>query len=334
MHTRIRAWAQLVRVPNTLTACADVLAGFSIAVGHWFAIDGIAVSLLLMCLASVCLYWAGMVLNDVHDIEADRIQRRKGPLVDGRIDIQTAAIAGWMLLFTGVLLAGVSSYLLPLLPDLGNTSTRNQSKWLVVGIGSLLAMVIAAYDSRLKATIFGPLLMGMCRGLNLLLGISLGWCLVWPSDSDWIVVAIAVFGHVGFVMGITLAARRESLMDQSSTRLAIAWMISLLGIVAISVCPLWATGPLWARDRPLRLDPRSLYPILIGLLMVPWLRRAIRSVRNPGVGTLVPAIKQAILSIIFLDAAIALQFAGSTPGMIVCGLAIPTLALARVFRMT
>jgi 4-hydroxybenzoate polyprenyltransferase len=328
MHTRIRAWAQLVRVPNTLTACADVLAGFSIAVGPWFAIDaidGIAVSLLLMCLASVCLYWAGMVLNDVHDIEADRIQRRKGPLVDGRIDIQTAAIAGWLLLFTGILLAGVSSYLLP---DPSNASTRNSSKWLVVGIGSLLAMVIAAYDSRLKATIFGPLLMGMCRGLNLLLGISLGWCLVWPSDSDWIVIAVAVFGHVGFVMGITLAARRESLMDQSSTRLAIAWMISVLGIVAISVCPLWAM------DRPLRLDPRSLYPILIGLLMVPWLRRAVLSVRDPGVGTLVPAIKQAILSIIFLDAAIALQFAGSTPGMIVCGLAIPTLALARVFRMT
>ncbi len=325
MHTRIRAWAQLVRVPNTLTACADVLAGFSIAVGHWFKFDGIAGSLLVMCLASVCFYWAGMVLNDVHDIEADRIQRRKGPLVDGRIEIQTAAIAGWMLLFTGILLAGLSSYLLP---DLSNTSTRNQSKWLVVGIGSLLALVIAAYDSRLKATIFGPLLMGMCRGLNLLLGISLGWCLVWPSDSDWIVIAVAVLGHVGFVMGITLAARRESLINQSSTRLAIAWMISFLGIVAISLCPLWA------RDRPLRLDPRSLYPILIGLLMVPWLRRAVVSVREPGVGTLIPAIKQAILSIIFLDAAISLQFAGSTPGMIVCGLAIPTLALARVFRMT
>ena len=331
MHTRIRAWAQLVRVPNTLTACADVLAGFSIAVGPWFAIHGIAVSLLLMCSASVCLYWAGMVLNDVHDVEADRIQRRKGPLVDGRIYIQTAAIAGWVLLFTGVLLAGVSSYLLP---DPSNTSTRNPSKWLVVGIGSLLAMVIAAYDSRLKATIFGPLLMGMCRGLNLLLGISLGWCLVWPRDSDWIVIAVAVFGHVGFVMGITLAARRESLLDQSSTRLAIAWVISVLGIVAISLCPLWARGPLWARDRALRLDPKSLYPILIGLLMVPWLRRAVLSVRDPGVGTLIPAIKQAILSIIFLDAAIALQFAGSTPGMIVCGLAIPTLALARVFRMT
>jgi len=282
----------------------------------------------VMCLASVCFYWAGMVLNDVHDIEADRIQRRKGPLVDGRIDIQTAAIAGWTLLFTGILLAGLSSYLLPDLPDLSNTSTRNQSKWLVVGIGSLLAMVIAAYDSRLKATIFGPLLMGMCRGLNLLLGISLGWCLVWPSDSGWNVIAVAVLGHVGFVMGITLAARRESFTNQSSTRLAIAWMISFLGIVAISLCPLWAM------ERPLRLDPRSLYPILIGLLMVPWLRRAVVSVREPGVGTLIPAIKQAILSIIFLDAAIALQFAGSTPGMIVCGLAIPTLALARVFRMT
>ncbi|MFY8199609.1 MAG: UbiA family prenyltransferase [Pirellula staleyi] len=330
MHSRIRAWAQLVRVPNTLTACADVLAGFSIAAGSWFAIDGIAASLLLaslllMCSASVCFYWAGMVLNDVHDIEADRIQRRNGPLVDGRIEIQTAAIAGWMLLFSGILLAAISS---TLLHDISTTSTRNQSKWLVVGIGFLLAMVIAAYDSRLKATVFGPLLMGMCRGLNLLLGISLGWNLVWPSDTDWMVIAVAVLGHVGFVMGITLAARREGLNHQSNTRLAIAWGISALGIIAISLCPLWV------RDRPLRLDPWSHYPIAIGLLMAPWLRRAVLSVRDPGVGTLIPAIKQAILSILFLDAAIALQFAGSIPGMIVCGLAIPTLALARVFRMT
>jgi len=328
MHSRIRAWAQLVRIPNTLTACADVLAGFSIAVGSWFridGIDGIAASLLLMCSASVCFYWAGMVLNDVHDIEADRIQGRKGPLVDGRIPIRTAAIAGWTLLFTGICLAAIASYVLP---SPSQTSSLNQSKWLVVGVGVLLASVIAAYDSRLKATVLGPLLMGLCRGLNLLLGLSLGWNLVWPSDSDWIVIAVAVLGHVGFVMGITLAARREGLMHQSTSRLAIAWGVSFLGIVAIALCPLWAS------DRPLSLDPWSLYPILIGLLMAPWLRRAVLSVRDPGVGTLVPAIKQAILSIIFLDAAIALQFAGSTAGMIVCSLAIPTLALARFFRMT
>jgi len=47
-----------------------------------------------------------------------------------------------------------------------------------------------------------------------------------------------------------------------------------------------------------------------------------------------PAIKQAILSIIFLDAAIALQFGGNLAGMVICGLAIPTLALSRVFRVT
>ena len=58
------------------------------------------------------------------------------------------------------------------------------------------------------------------------------------------------------------------------------------------------------------------------------------SIQSPGVGTLVPAIKQAILRIIFLDAAIAVQFGGYLTGILVFGLAIPNFALSRIFRVT
>ena len=320
MSSRIRAWAQLVRVPNTLTACADVLAGFSIAAGAWSQWNGIAISLVAISAASICLYWAGMVLNDVHDVEVDRILRRKGPLVDGRISIRTAAFAGWSLLLSGVMLAWLAVWFIP--------ENNHQGTWLVVSVSVLLAISITAYDSRLKATACGPLLMGLCRGFNLLLGVSLGACIVWPVNWDWAVVAMAVLGHICFVMGITLAARREGLLQQSRYRLAMSWSVSLIGGAFIAGCSLGST------HRPLRLEPHTMYPILVGLLLVPWLHRAFRSIRDPGVGTLVPAIKQAILSIIFLDAAMTLQFAGNLPGAIVCGLAIPTLALARMFRMT
>ena len=69
MQSRLRAWAQLVRIPNTLTACADVLAGFTLVAGQWWTVTGITLPLVIVSIASICLYWAGMVLNDVNDIE-------------------------------------------------------------------------------------------------------------------------------------------------------------------------------------------------------------------------------------------------------------------------
>ena len=328
MQPQLRAWAQLVRIPNTLTACADVLAGFTLVAGSWSnlggiapSLGGIAPSLLVLSIASICQYWAGMVLNDVNDVEADRAQRRNGPLVSGNISIGSASAVGWGLLVGGVGLAGLSAYLLP-------PTDGPKPIWIVVCVAVLLAITIIAYDSSLKAKRIGPLLMGLCRGLNLLLGVSLGACLNWPAELDSQSIVLATAGHVLFIMGITLAARREGALQQSTYRLLASWLVGLMGVLMIALCS-W-----WSFDRGLRLDPRTLYPLLVGLLALPWLRRAIVSIHQPGIGTLVPAIKQAILSIIFFDAAIALQFGGNLPGMIVCGLAIPTLALSRVFRVT
>ena len=330
MHPQFRAWAQLVRVPNTLTSCADVLAGFVLAAGIG-RFESVGPSLLVISLASICLYWAGMVLNDVHDIEEDKAQRRNGPLVRGLIAVGTARKAGWGLLFAGIGLATVSAFLLP---DPGETP----SYWIVGANAVILAVLIVAYDSSIKATAFGPLLMGLCRGFNMLLGVSLGACLNVSGDSsltlpvtsalDWPSICLATAGHVSFVTGITLAARREGLLNQSSLRLGISWSVSILGVALIAACSVWST------DRALRLDPNFWFPLFVAMLAMPWLRRAIVSIGAPGIGTLVPAIKQAILSIIFLDAAIAFQFGGLFPGLLICGLALPTFALSRIFRVT
>lgn len=331
MHPQLRAWAQLVRVPNTLTSCADVLAGFVLAVGIGWRFESVGPSLLVISLASICLYWAGMVLNDVHDIEEDKAQRRNGPLVRGLIAVSTARNAGWGLLFAGIVLSMVSAYLLP-------GTIEAPAYWLVGGMAVILAVFIVAYDSSLKATAVGPLLMGLCRGFNMLLGVSLGACLNVSGESsltlpvtdylDWPSICLATVGHVFFVTGITLAARREEVLNQSSFRLGMSWGVSILGVASIAACSVWST------DRALRLDPNVWFPLFVALLAMPWLRRAIVSIRSPGIGTLVPAIKQAILSILFLDATIAFQFGGLLPGVLICGLAIPTFALSRIFRVT
>jgi len=262
-----------------------------------------------------------MVLNDVNDYVEDTSQRRNGPLVRGLIAVSTARIVGWGLLFTGVVLAGVSAFLLP-------ESGESTPYWIVGVTAAILAILIVAYDSSIKATAVGPLLMGLCRGFNMLLGVSLGACLNWSSQLDWPSIGLATAGHVGFVTGITLAARREGLLNQSSFRLGLSWGVSVLGVASIAASSIWST------DRTLRLDPNFWFPAFVAMLAMPWLRRSIVSIRSPGIGTLVPAIKQAILSIIFLDAAIALQFGGYLPGVLVCGLAIPTFVLSRIFRVT
>lgn len=332
MNSPLRAWAQLVRVPNTLTSCADVLAGLALVVGAWNSTPKLLIPLVVVSLASICFYWAGMVLNDVHDFEKDKLQRRNGPLVDGRISIQAARLAGWGLLAGGWCLALLARALVP--DSLLDVANARHFTWMILPMSTALAVCIVAYDSRLKATQLGPWLMGLCRGLNMALGVSIGTAVLWPSSQAWVCTLSVVLGHILFVVGITLAARREGLMQQSWLRMIAAWSTSLLGVAAIATSSLWGSNLFWSTETEYRLDPVSLFPILVFLLALPWLRRAILSVSKPGVGTLVPAIKQAILTIIFLDAAVALQYGGNVPGLIVCSFAIPTLALARIFRMT
>ncbi len=71
----LRDYLQLVRLPNVFTAMADVL------MGYLFTHDPAPLPTLklpadfwALLLASSSLYCAGMVLNDVNDIEADRLR--------------------------------------------------------------------------------------------------------------------------------------------------------------------------------------------------------------------------------------------------------------------
>jgi len=81
MHPKLKAYLQLVRLPNAFTAVADVAAGFLACggvAGDWR--QGV-----LIAAASACLYSGGIVLNDVCDLDVDRRERPGRPLPSGRI---------------------------------------------------------------------------------------------------------------------------------------------------------------------------------------------------------------------------------------------------------
>ncbi|MFN7876269.1 MAG: UbiA family prenyltransferase [Pirellula sp.] len=328
---QLKDWMQLVRVPNTLTACADSIAGFSFVVGPWFGSSESYLPVAIISIASIALYWAGMAMNDVNDVERDKAQRRLGPLVSGRISVSQAASVSWILFGAGIIFASAAG-LFAIEQSLG-TSLWEPLNFAPAGIAILLTAAILAYDSRLKQTILGPWLMGLCRSLNLALGMAVGAVSI-NFDQDmiesrmpgcWMLLA----GHGLFVVGLTLAARKESMLIQSRIRLASCWAVSVIGLALIA-----GTASFVAPDIYQRPGSKDWFPVLIALLAIPWALRVVISIKHPNVSFLVPAIKQSILTILFLDAAVALQFADAGPGILICLFAIPTFLMGRYFRMT
>jgi hypothetical protein len=143
---RVRALIELVRAPAALTVPGDCLAGAA-AAGWPFgrATGGLAA-------ASVCLYWAGMSLNDYADREVDAVERPQRPIPSGRVSPATAlAIA------CGLTAAG-----------LGIAAAAGGRK--ALGVAVPLAATVWAYDLVLKDTPAGPVAMAAARSLDVLLG--------------------------------------------------------------------------------------------------------------------------------------------------------------------
>src|SRR5581483_11050567 len=85
-HSRLLAFAQLLRLPNVFTAFADIALGTAAASavlpatpGSFWATAG------LLALASGWLYLAGMVWNDIFDRNEDAKTRHFRPIPAGRV---------------------------------------------------------------------------------------------------------------------------------------------------------------------------------------------------------------------------------------------------------
>lgn len=321
-NSRLMDWGQLVRVPNTFTVLADVGAAFLLAAGGPQPV----LRFVVILLAGVCFYWAGMVLNDVWDIDKDRRERPRRPLPAGRISLQSAKLAGWGLLLAGVALAGTSGYL----PSEGVENT-----WRPLVIGVALAVMIVAYDGPLKQTPAAPPAMGMCRVLSFLLGASpvLTGGLPERMFEPHVLGLAAGFGV--YIMGVTQMARREAGPSQSAL-LPLGLIIAMLGAALIAVAPRYAPpgtgyappGTVWA------VLPDGRFALLIGLIAFAVLFRGVRAVISPQPRNVQMLIRVAILTIIPLSAAVALLGAGPAWGMIIFLLVIPAIVLSARFRVT
>jgi 4-hydroxybenzoate polyprenyltransferase len=303
--SHIFALAQLVRLPNVFTAIADVMMGYLISRGgyepwQWFG---------LMVATTVALYWAGMVLNDVYDVETDRRERPDRPIPSGRIELGAARRIGFGLLGAGVALAGMAS---------ARAGTTRPILW-----AALLVMCIMLYDRRAKSTPLGPLVMGMCRAVNVLLGMSLaiepvsGMLRPWHPYEWWISAGIGAY-----TAGVTWLARNEA--DTSARSGLIGGLAVMVGALAlIGSLPAWTEFPMSPAIRP---QGWYLFWMLLALVIA---RRCVLAILQPTPDRVQAAVKNSILSLIVINAGITLGVCGMFWGCAVLLLLAPALLLGK-----
>jgi len=179
-------WLQLARLPNLPTVPGDPIAGFLLAVG---AVGPVSVARLLpIVAASLCLYISGVILNDCVDYSEDSSARPDRPLPSGMVPVSRALAAGVLLGFAGVGLA-----------FLGGRVTG--------GVALILFGAVVMYNSVAKnLPIVGPLVMGLCRGLSLLLGAMAGG---WQPRLGGVPLLAGV-GLLLYIAAVTAVASRET----------------------------------------------------------------------------------------------------------------------------
>ncbi len=300
MNKALKGYLQLTRPANLPTAAADVLAGMVIsgivAIVNQSSFWNFEFFLPFFCLvlASVFLYAGGVVLNDVFDFQLDKKERPERPIPSSIVSLKSASIFGGILLILGIVL-GLYVHVLS------------------GSIALILALSILLYDGvSKKHTFFGPLNMGICRGLNLLLGMSVfGTLLQW----EYAVVPVV------YIAAITLISKGEVHGDNKK-HIVFSGMLYALVCGTLLVFQ-HINGGIAFQTIPFIL----LFAILIYTPLV-------KAFLNNSPGNIKKAVIGGVLSIIVLDAIMAVGFSNWMVGIGILLLLPLSIILSKLFAVT
>lgn len=301
---KLLAYLQLCRFAAVFTAMADVFLGYLLAHAEGFEFLR---DFGLLLGTSSCLYLAGMVFNDVFDRQDDILERPKRPLPSGRVSVREAVTFGTCLVLTGLALAAA----------VGTASAI---------VAGLLTACIFLYDGLLKSTRIGPLVMGACRFLNVILGASTA-TLVTGESSTWSMPQLAVAAGLGiYISGVTWFSRYEA---RESPR----WhLVASLLVVNLGLTVLIGFVVHWPEGVPGRSWNTALALGFIGVIIN---RRLLMAVIDPSPAKVQASIKTMLLSLIVLDASLVF-FVQEDPqyAVTVVLLLFPAVVVSRVLAIT
>lgn len=304
----MRAYLQLMRPANIITAMADIMAGFAasgilshtMSVYPYFITDDTKyMRLCMLLLSTIGLYGGGVVFNDVFDAKLDAVERPERPIPSGRASLQGAIILGIGLLLTGIILAFVVSV----------------SSGIIAGVIAILALLYDKWGKHL--TYLGPVNMGACRGGNLLLGVS---ALPAAVENVWFIALIPVV----YIAAITTISRGE-VHGGNKTALNLAFVLYTLVVLSIlGLCQISSPGP----GKLFQIFP---FLLLFCWLIFPPLLKAWQDLKPQHIGK---AVKAGIIALIVMDAALSVSFVPWWYGLIVLLLLPVSRFLARRFAVT
>lgn len=286
----MRPYLELLRPANVVTALADVLAGFAVA----GLVNRAALPWLLV--STACLYAGGVVLNDVLDREVDRVERPERPIPSGRVPAGHAARFGAGLLLAGVAAAALATAAAAL-------------------VAAAIAGAVLFYDAigKRHASI-GPAAMGLCRALNLLLGVAslpAALAFAWP---------LALIPFV-YIFAVTTLSRGEVHGGRRGPALfaLVSLALACAGLMAVA---------LRSGDRAL---PAAALAAALAWRVLPPFWRAWQA---PDPARIRTAVMRGVLSLVLLDAAIGAAFAGPAWAAVILATGLLAGWAARMFAVT
>ncbi|HZJ19925.1 MAG TPA: UbiA-like protein EboC [Pricia sp.] len=300
MNQRLLGYFRLARPANLPTAAADILTGVAVAGVISSANKDVffrtvpGIDILYLVFASVFLYAGGVILNDVFDYKIDAVERPERPIPSGVIPLKLAVIYGGVALIMGIVLAFL---------------VNSVSGWVAIA----LAASILLYDAVAKQyDFFGPLSMGICRGINLILGMS-----ILGTLGYWWMAAIPIV----YIFAITLISRGE-VHGENKNHIILAGVLYATVIFAVLSLAFLCTDSI-------------LFPLLfLVLFSILVFRPLIKAHSENSPQNIKKAVMAGVLSLVVLDASIAVSFSTWWYGLLILALLPTSRALSKLFAVT
>jgi 4-hydroxybenzoate polyprenyltransferase len=291
----MRAYLQLLRVPNIVTSAADVLAGALIVAS--VLNENIQIGpFILLVLSSCLMYGGGVVLNDVVDASIDAKERPERPIPSGKISQKKARILAYSLLLLGIISAGLSSFMSFI-------------------IAFMLVGTIILYNHWAKKFhIPGSIVMGLCRSLNLCLGFTLAPELI--SNYIWLTAfpLIHIIAVTSLSRGETTGSQRRQVFLLS----IILWVLALF---------LFILAFMHSTNNTTSFIFIALYLVGISFAFLP-------GIRYPNPSYIGRGVKYGILSLILLNASLVSIYSEWFSAFMVALLVLISWMMARSISMT